>query len=325
MDNLTHSLLGLTLARCGFDRGKGFSAMMVLAANVPDIDGYAFFTDPLNYLEVHRGYTHALALAPLIALLPIALVYGIMRTRPALRPFLWIWLGCTISVWSHSLADWSNVYGVRMLLPFSDRWLRLDLTNLVDPIIWLILIGTLAASSLAALVSSEIGSRKSNGPTRAWAWLALLGVLGYQGYRWTSHERAVQSLWARLYQDEAPKNVYAFPAGGSLQWRGLVEGEKFYFEIPVESSGEFNLRDGEFDYKPGKAPALDAARSTRTFQVFEKFNQVPLYRLYPLVDVMRVELMDLRFGTLKQSPLTATAMIEPDGRIADVQFGFWRE
>jgi len=166
MDNLTHSLVGLTLARCGFDRGKGHIAMMILAANAPDIDAYPFFTDWVTYLEIHRGYTHALAFVPLMALLPIAIVYGIMRTKPALPSFLWIWLGCSIAVLSHVLMDWTNVYGIRMLLPFSDRWLRLDITNIVDPIIWLILGATLAASSLAALVSSEIGSKKSRGPAR---------------------------------------------------------------------------------------------------------------------------------------------------------------
>ena len=324
MDNITHTLVGLTLARCGFDRRKGYIPMMMLAANAPDIDAYPFFTDWLKYLEIHRGYTHALAFAPLVALLPIALVYGILRTRPAVRGFLWIWLGCTIAVLSHILLDWTNVYGVRMLLPFSDRWMRLDTVNIVDPIIWLILVATLAAASLAALVSSEMGSRKSRGPARAWAWLALFTVLGYEGYRWTSHERAILSMEIRLYNDEPPKNVWAFPAGGSLRWRGLVEGEGFYFEMPVEFSGEFDMRRGMFDYKAGKSPALDAARTTRTFKVFEKFNQVPLIRLYPLVDVMRVESIDLRFGTLKQAGFAATAMVEPDGRIADVSFGFGR-
>ena len=324
MDNLTHSRVGLTLARCGFDRGKGFLPMMVLAANAPDIDTYPLLTDWVTYLEIHRGYTHALAFAPLLALLPIALVYGIRRMRPVRREFLWIWLGCTIAVLSHVLLDWTNVYGIRMLLPFSDRWMRLDITNIVDPIIWLILIVTLSASSLAALVSSEMGSRKSTGPARAWAWLALLAVAGYEGYRWTSHERAVLAMELRLYMDEPPKNVYAFPAGGSLRWRGLVEGENFWFEMPVEFSGQFDLRRGMFDYKAGKSPMLDAARTTRTFQVFEKFNQVPLIRLYPLVDMTRVESLDLRFGTLKQAGFAATALVQPDGRVADVEFGFGR-
>jgi len=58
--------------------------------------------------------------------------------------------------------------------------------------------------------------------------------------------------------------------------------------------------------------------------VFEKFNQVPLIRLYPLVDMMRVELLDLRFGTLKQAGFAATALVRPDGRVATVDFGFGR-
>lgn len=324
MDNLTHTLLGLTLARCGFDRTKGSTAMMLLAASAPDIDGYYFFTDMTGYMEVHRGYTHALAFAPMVALLPIALVYGLMRTRPALKPFLWIWLGCTFSVLSHDILDWTNVYGIRMFLPFSDEWKHLDITNIIDPIIWLVLALTLSASSLAALVSSEIGSRKTKGPARAWAWLALFTVFGYEAYRWTSHERALLSMAVRLYQDEPPKNVWAFPAGGSLRWRGLVEGEKFYFEMPVEFSGQFDLREGEIDYKTGKSPALDAVGKIRTFQVFSKFNQVPLYRLYPLRDQMRVELIDLRFGPLKEPVLKASALVEPDGTVHDVRLGFTR-
>lgn len=322
MDNLTHSLVGLTLARCGFDRDRSSTVMMVLAANIPDIDAYNFFTDSLAYLEVHRGYTHALVFVPLVALLPIAIVCAIGGKRLPRGFFLWMWFGCSLAALSHVLLDWTNPYGVRMLLPFSDRWLRLDINNIVDPVIWLILIATLAASSLAALVSSEIGGRRSTGPARAWAFLALLALAGYEGYRWTAHERALLALAVRLYNGEPPKNVYAFPAGGSLRWRGLVEGEKFYFEVPVEFSGAFDMRDGEFDYKTGHAPALDAARATRTFQVFEKFNQVPLYRLYPLVDVIRVELIDLRFGSIKVPGFKATAMVEPDGRIASVGFGF---
>jgi inner membrane protein len=233
-----------------------------------------------------------------------------------------MWLGCTIAVLSHIALDWTNVYGVRMYLPFSDEWKHLDITNITDPIIWLVLTVTLGASSLAALVSSEIGSRDSKGPARVWAWLALFIVFGYEGYRWTTHERALLSMAVRLYQDEPPKNVWAFPAGGSLRWRGLVEGEKFYFEMPVEFSGEFDMRAGEFDYKTGKSPALDAVAAYRTFQVFSKFNQVPLYRLYPMRDQMRVELIDLRFGTLQEVGLKASAIVEPDGTVHDVKFGF---
>src|SRR4051794_16759788 len=63
------------LSRAGLNRGeKGTAAMIVVAANIPDVDGYVFFTDPLRYLQVHRGYPHALVLAPVMAILAIVVV-----------------------------------------------------------------------------------------------------------------------------------------------------------------------------------------------------------------------------------------------------------
>ena len=322
MDNLTHSLVGLMLARAGLSRGgKGATAMLVLAANAPDIDAYGFFTDPLTYLEVHRGFTHALPFAPLLALLPLAIVHGVTRTRPTLLG----WIGCVVAVVSHVLLDWTNVYGVRMLLPFSDRWLHLDITNIIDPVLSLILLAAVAAPALGKLVSSEIGGRKTSGPPRGWARFALAALLAYEGVRHTAHDRVLGELNARLYMNEPAWAVMAFPDTFSfLRWRGVVYGEGFVYEAPVDLTQRFDLGDGKFDYQPHDAPALDAARMTRTFQVFEAFNQAPLWRLSPLVDITRVELWDLRFGSLQQPGFIATAMVEPDGRIADVKFSFGR-
>lgn len=324
MDNLTHSLVGLMLARCGLEartKERGFTAMMIVAANIPDIDAYSFFTTTADYLDDHRGYTHALAMAPVMALLPVAIVKGITRTRPT----VYGWLCCTLVVLSHLLLDWTNVYGIRMMLPFSDKWLRLDITDIIDPILWGILLLGWAIPALLNLVTSEIGSRKSTGPRRAWAWIALLGVLAWEGARWSSHERALSTLNSLLYMDEPAKNVYAFPQRfGILQWRGLVQGENFFYEIPVDGSGNFNMRDATLEYTAGKSRLIDAAKTTHTFQVFEKFNQVPLWTISPLPNEARVELFDLRFGPVAQPGLKATAIVEPDGRIQDVQIGFVR-
>src|SRR5439155_901900 len=59
MDNLTHTLFGLTLARTPLGRvGRGTTVALVLAANVPDIDFVAAAGGPMKYLEWHRGPTH---------------------------------------------------------------------------------------------------------------------------------------------------------------------------------------------------------------------------------------------------------------------------
>jgi inner membrane protein len=326
MDNLTHTLTGLAMSRGGLDRGhRGTAAMIMLAANAPDIDAYPFFTDAVEYIDIHRGYTHGLAFAPLVALLPIAIVCGILRMRPKTGVLLWQWFACTFAVLSHIAWDWTNVYGVRMLLPFSDRWVRLDITDIVDPIVWALLIVCTALPSILKLVGSEIGARKATGGKMGWAWAALLGLLAYEGTRWVSHERVVERMSDLLYMGAPAKNIYAFPIGASaVRWRGLVEGENFYYEFPVQWSGEFNMQDAALAYKPPVTAEIAAARKTRTFRVFGSFNQVQLWETSPTKDATLVSLFDLRFGSLARHGFAATAIVGPGGRIEEERFRFGR-
>jgi len=90
MDNITHTLVGLMLSRAGLDRGeKGTPLMIMLAANAPDMDTYNFFIDNLEYLQVHRGYTHSLVFAPLVALIPLLRAFSGLRINGT---FLALWL-----------------------------------------------------------------------------------------------------------------------------------------------------------------------------------------------------------------------------------------
>lgn len=324
MDNLTHTLVGLMISRCGFDSWatkrsvRGMSAMLMIAANAPDIDGYPFFYSQIEYLKIHRGYMHSLAAIPVMALLPIAIVCGVTKQRPTFMA----WFGCMVALLSHILLDWTNVYGIRMLLPFSDRWLRLDLTNLVDPIIWSILLLAVGVPYVLSLASKEMGSKKASGGRRGWAWLALLLIVGYEGLRWDSHERVVQSLNSLLYMDKPAKNVYAFPSGLGLQyWRGVVEGDNFFYEMLVNRTGEFNMSRARLDYKAPESAALEAARRDPVFAADLRFNQVPMWRTSPLEDGTRVQLADIRFGGFDSGLFTVTAIVRPDGRVENAHVG----
>ena len=67
MDNLTHSLTGLMLSRAGLNRFyPRATLLLVIAANIPDIDFVAIARGPLYYFEQHRGITHSVAAAPVI-------------------------------------------------------------------------------------------------------------------------------------------------------------------------------------------------------------------------------------------------------------------
>src|SRR5436853_264716 len=103
MDILTHTLVGLLLARVALPFGdKRAMAMIVLAANLPDMDGYGYFTNSVAYIQQYRGYAHALVLAPLIALAAIILTKFAIRTRMTLRGYAI----CLVAVVVHILLDW---------------------------------------------------------------------------------------------------------------------------------------------------------------------------------------------------------------------------
>src|ERR1700735_4751764 len=155
MDNVTHSLVGLMMSRVPVKRPERAALMMIIAANLPDIDVVRGLGGALSYLAWRRSYTHVLAFAPLMALVPLLVVW-----RFSFRGYVFSLAG----VLSHLLLDSTNVYGIRMLLPFSHRWLRLDQTDVVDPWILAILLLAVAAPALARPGGSGGGSEGRSRP-----------------------------------------------------------------------------------------------------------------------------------------------------------------
>ena len=320
MDNVTHTLTGLMLARAGLGgKTKGAALLMMLAANAPDIDVATWLGGTLTYLEYHRSYTHALLLAPVVALIPFALVRWIGRV-----PLGWTaYLGALLAVLSHLLLDSTNVYGIRLLLPFSARWLRLDITDVVDLWILLIFLLAVAAPALVKLVNDEIGGRKQPAPKLGWAVFALIVVFLYDCGRFVSHTRAVAMLNSHLWGGAPAVRVTATPDRlNPTHWRGIVEAEEFIYTLPVHVTGDFTTLGGQTFFPPISSPAMDAAKKTRAFQVFGNFNQLPFWRLLPVSDGLRVELIDLRFGTPDRPGFSAVATVEPGGHVADSRFSF---
>ncbi len=259
MDNVTHSLVGLMLARVS---GKN-AAMMVVAANLPDIDIVSWTGGTLTYLEYHRGIAHSLITAPLLALIPMLL----FRSRN------WqSYLACLVAVLSHLLLDWTNVYGVRLLLPFSSRWLRLDTVDIVDPWILLGFLLAIAAPALVGLVSSEIGAKKNAGVKRGWAWAALVFLVAWEGGRFAAHQRALAVMSARLYEGRPANRLTAMPNRWTpFHWRGVVEGDGYVVDVLVDLNTEFDPSAGRIDYT---GPPNEAALKTSSFRSIQQVRPV---------------------------------------------------
>lgn len=155
MDPLTHTMAGTVLARAGLDRGGTLplaATTLVLAANAPDIDILAMVAGPYAGLAFRRGWTHgpvALVLLPL-ALTGLLLAWDRWVRRRGERGALRTPMdgGATlliagIGVLSHPALDWLNTYGIRLLMPFSEKWFYGDAVFIIDPWLWLLLGGAL--------------------------------------------------------------------------------------------------------------------------------------------------------------------------------------
>ena len=171
MDNLTHSLVGLTAARAGLERlSPGATVLCVIAANSPDCDvALLIGGDRWTFLEHHRGITHAIVGVAVLAVLLPLIFYGVdrllarFRNRPARTKLRGLMIVSLIATATHPLLDWTNNYGIRFFLPWSPKWSYGDLVFIVDPYLWLILGGA------AFLLSSKTRRGKV-----IWAVLAAM-------------------------------------------------------------------------------------------------------------------------------------------------------
>ncbi|PYT15270.1 MAG: hypothetical protein DMF51_07095 [Acidobacteria bacterium] len=223
----------------------------VSGANLPDVDlAWSSFKSALVYFHYHRGWTHSLPGAAVLTVLLWAVLLGVGRWVPARRsgsgartrplPLL---AAAAIGVGSHLLMDAANSYGVRPLLPWSDRWMYGDLWVIVDPWLWLFLGGAVymtgeggrrrdlvwsmgaaaaaivvlgapvvpavcrgawAAGLLLTVAISRVAARRP--PAAGRSRIALAGLtltLGYAGLCLASHHAALARLERAMSNDPA--------------------------------------------------------------------------------------------------------------------------
>jgi inner membrane protein len=143
MDPLAHTLVGAALARTRLARGVPLATTtLVAAANLPDVDVLSYLGGEDAALGFRRGLTHGplgLVLLPLVLLGLLALATRRRRARGDPAPLGRLAALAYLGALTHPLLDLLNVYGVRLLAPFSGRWYYGDVLFIVDPWFWLVL------------------------------------------------------------------------------------------------------------------------------------------------------------------------------------------
>jgi inner membrane protein len=154
LDNLTHTLVGILVgesaARAVPARSAGlaadtrrnaFVALTALGSNIPDLDFlHSYITgNKLEYLLHHRGHTHTI----LGALIVAALLYMTWelwcrwrRLTPTRTDRTQIAGIAALATLLHIGLDSTNSYGVHPFWPLDNRWYYGDAVFIVEPAFW---------------------------------------------------------------------------------------------------------------------------------------------------------------------------------------------
>lgn len=292
MDNLTHSLAAWALGEAGLKRRTGLAvATLVIAANLPDVDaiGLAFGEN----LAFRRGITHGpLAWAIIVPGLAIAMRAFDRRqarrgTRPESRPpvrFGWLLALSAIGVLSHPALDFLNVYGIRFLMPFTERWFYGDTLFIIDVWVWI-------ALGLGLFLSRR---RKREATARvALVTVALyIGLMGYGSH--IAEQRAAVAVREAGYG--TPRQVVASPPPVNPFRRDIIYdvGGRYGYgdanllppSLSIEAPFETNMDD------PAVAAAASASKQAADFLYW---SRLPFAEVTRANGVVHVALGDARF------------------------------
>ena len=186
MDNVTHTLFALTLARTRTARAvPGSTATLLIASNAPDIDIVTALTGgAVSYLASHRGATHGPLGVASLAVTASLLVWAYLAWRGRRGPggfhlFIQLSLVAIVGTVLHVLMDLPTVYGTRVLSPFSDRWFSFDWLPIIDIHLWTALLTGLVMTRIRPAATSRIITA------------VLVVMAGNYLLRATAHDRAL--------------------------------------------------------------------------------------------------------------------------------------
>ena len=326
MDNLTHTLVGVLLARTQLGQlAPRATLVCVVAANIPDID-IVTSTSSINYLNYHRHITHSLPAVPIMAALAVALVEGPrcwLRKGADPPPWLRSWLLAMIAALSHPLLDLCNPYGVRAWLPFSERWYQWDVLFIVDLWIWVALLTATLAPAFIALVHREIGAATNRGGLVA--LISLIALATYISVKALFHQQVLRVIDAHLYDGVPAVRAAAFPEPlKPLGWRTFVETERYYQIASIDflKLAPYDPTAGRRYYKSQPGPALESAWDSETGRAYARFAQFAYAQVDSDPEGSVVRLTDFRFRTNGAARFLCKITLDNDYRVVGESFSF---
>ena len=297
MDNVCHSLLGAALGKAGLARRTPLGmTTLVVANNLPDIDVAVFATDTLA-MSFRRGWTHGvLAQATLpIALTVIIVVCDRLFRRHAVDQVKagQLLLLSYIGVLLHVFLDFLNSYGVRLLMPFSERWFYGDALYIVDPIMY----ATLGLGWWLAARRQKTGNPNPFTPARVSLLVTAIYVVTMLGSNLVARREVRQGLTRAGRPDHTRFMVTPVFANPFRREVIIDVGDRYekgflWFEpLPHFRPAGYGVEKG-FDL-----PAVQEAMQLPRAQAFMRWSRFPFVQVNPAEPQTGVWLNDYRYAS----------------------------
>lgn len=277
----------------------------MIGANLPDIDVLAALDGPAADLSFRRGWTHGI---PALMVLPFLLTGAMVLSDHLVRRLARATLPSTvvpgqvlllagISVFTHPILDALNTYGVRWLMPFSQRWFYGDTLFIVDPWLWVVL-------AIGFVLSGErLRNRRMAGRSSRPARAALVIAGGYIAAMaltgWMAQRLAARELTALTGQ--RVEALMASPAPLTPMVRNVVAAQGSAYR-----AAEFRwLRRPHIDpasvrsYSRGRPaePAVATASETDLGRRFLSWARFPVFQTERIPGgATLVHMIDLRYA-----------------------------
>lgn len=287
MDNLTHSLIGATIANAGLKQkwGKGTTLALIVASNIPDIDVFFGFFSNNPSFAYRRMWTHSIVGVPLLSLLFGFVFSRLYKNLTAKIGFGLFLLGASL----HVLFDLMNSYGVVILHPFSLRRFEFAWLFIIDLAIWAMLLLPFVLLLVPTLRPQLKRMSQVAGTTLA----IYVGVCGLLHWRSTY---LLEDMAATMVGGEPVSFTYVFPeAFGPHRFRGVMrlsDGYQMYLIHPLAAPSH-QFTDGSVVLTDEIAPEVQQIRKLPEAQKLLWFFKAPVWKHEPGSRIW--DLCDLRF------------------------------
>ena len=282
MDTPTHGLIGRLVAKTIWPEEQGLVNLVTVCSILPDADTL-ISGDGLDYLQTHRGFSHAFLGIAIGALL----VAGVAK-RFGFRNVSYgrLYVVSLFGMVSHIVFDLVTTYGTPILTPFSNYRVAFDLLFIIDPYLDLILIGGLIAGWRVGKRGDRWGGMLFSG----YMVLAILvtGLGHVQVRRWAVREGVAVARASVMPSPFSP-----------LHRRGMVaSGDRIYL-VPL------SLFSGAYDTPVAfgsalKDPRLGELWQTRTGEIYTWFTRYPVVQVFPGEEETALLIQDLQFMIRKE-------------------------